>query len=301
MDDMERKCKKCGAVLEQEQLFCPKCGTPYGKKKKKNKIAAIIIPIVAVIAAIIVLIFLGIGGTFVWGLSRSGWSFAQLQKIITEKHYSCLKAHDFGEANCQHGQICKVCGLEQGEVTDHDFGQANCQHGQICKVCGLEQGEPIDHVWLEATCTSAKRCSVCGKTEGTELGHTTGYGKCSRCGQKSLDLLPEVITITSYMESGMEFLSNAASDWSSACNSYYLQDYYLESMKIDMNFAREEFDEAAKACGSYSEFSQIKTKLKNAASALNVSSSKPEKLQEAVKSSIGYFNEAVELMKKLDN
>lgn len=295
MEEMERKCKKCGAILEQEQLFCPKCGTPYGKKKKKNVLAAVLIPIAAIIAVII----LTVGGLFVWGLSRSGWSFAQLKKIISEGHYSCLKEHDFGEANCQHGQICKVCGLEQGEITEHDFGPANCQHGQICKVCGFEQGDPIEHVWVEATCTSAKRCSVCGKTEGTELGHTTGYGKCSRCGQKVTELQYEYNQICRYFVDAYEHLNNAASDWSSACNSYYLQDYYIESMKIDINFAKEDFQSAAKACGSHKEFSKIKSKLNEAANALSTYS-KPESNRDAVKKSLGYADEAYDLIIEID-
>ena len=57
------KCTKCGAVLAEDQLFCPKCGTkvvvkkPKMSKKKKTAIIGSVIGVIAVALVLVVALY----------------------------------------------------------------------------------------------------------------------------------------------------------------------------------------------------------------------------------------------------
>lgn len=252
-----RICRKCGNSLEEGQEFCPKCGNKYGveveadkqtainefnknveKSKNKKKRAPFVIGGIVLIAIV---------GLFVWGLKQADWSFSQLQNITSGKHFSCLVAHSFEDANCEHGMICKECGLERGE-----------------------KGE---HAWVDATCTKAKYCSVCNTIEGDPKGHAVRIGKCNVCGGYGTELWSECNQIYSYYSDAVKNFGDAVEDLQDASYSYYLRSTYVSYAQINLSSAKKNLKKAAEACGSYPEFSDIKTKLTNAANKINTTSS----------------------------
>ena len=101
------------------------------------------------------------------------------------------------EATCtepgKKTETCSVCGntrTEEIPKTDHDFQEATCTEPQICKKCGMRQGEALGHIDAKATCTEAGVCSRCKKTVEEPLGHDYKNGVCTRCGDKQADYAP---------------------------------------------------------------------------------------------------------------
>ena len=133
-------CKKCGTENDLNNEYCVKCGRKLKREGKKKKIMIPII-VIALLFIIILVIFLRM-------LSMSQWSLEHMGKTIADGHWKCFIAHDFIEPTCEHGFVCSLCGLEEGNVGEH--------------------------IWIDATCTTAKTCSICGEIEGQPLGNSTG-------------------------------------------------------------------------------------------------------------------------------
>ncbi len=266
-------CKNCGATLEEGQEYCHKCGSKVGfdknidksdaiseynnnvekKTKKKHRI-------LFVIGAVVLILLVGV---FVWGLKQANWSVTQLKVIISGKHFSCL--------------------------IEHSFEDATCEHGKICKECGLEIGEKAEHVWVEATCTKPKYCSVCNAIEGKAKGHSCRVGKCSVCGEYATELLPELTEINAYYSDAFNGYSKAVEYLKDASESIYLKSTYISYAQDSLNDAKQSLLKAAASCGVYSEFSEIKTKLTNAANTINTTSSNTYTLANSASESLGYL------------
>ena len=52
------------------------------------------------------------------------------------------------------------CGVEIGVEAHNGAGSANCYHGDICAICGMEYSEKTGHIYDDANDT---RCNVCDK------------------------------------------------------------------------------------------------------------------------------------------
>ena len=74
-------------------------------------------------------------------------------------------------------KACTVCGyvIEESLPHEHIGGEANCESGAVCELCGREYTDPLGHTFDEATwpiVSSTKHyhsCTVCGEhDEGEE-------------------------------------------------------------------------------------------------------------------------------------
>lgn len=270
---MKIRCPRCGEKLSEREAFCFKCGQkikPSAKIKprfsKKSKIVILIASIAVVICA----------GLFTWCMFQSGWSFEQLQKIVTGQHFECFIKHDYLPANCMHGELCERCNYEIGEKTAH--------------------------VWKEATCTKPKICDVCQLEEGEALGHSVGIGTCSVCGEYSTELQSEYDEISKNLNRAIKEEGDAVVSLSKSVNNYY--DYSLSSLYVSnahnaFSNVKEYLEKAVDICGTHPEFSEVKEKMENALSAIDTMSYSAYSLAVSGKTCVEYCDEAYVLMKKI--
>lgn len=253
-------CPECNHEMSDTAKSCPNCGYNVKKYlhnkslKQKSTRMSIIVVIVAICVILILEMLLLIGKG----------SLKIATNIIKTGSFECIEAHDFENATCQHGQICKRCGSEIGKPTDHKWQEATCEHGRICEYCNAEEGEKTDHKWEEATCTSPEKCNVCGKEEGSALGHSCQIGYCSNCGVYVTDLINVYTEIKGHIDNAsnmmaesMEYLGNARRYSSSSASNIE------KANDINMSIC-DEFDAAINACGDYDEFNKVKTYLMQA-------------------------------------
>ena len=108
------------------------------------------------------------------------------------------------DATCAHDGTktgkCAVCGYldivpDVGTQLPHDWSDATCTKPQICKSCGITEGNPLGHaVWYangkEPTCTEVgwaayEKCSRCKYSTFQQipaLGHNFVNNRCANCG-----------------------------------------------------------------------------------------------------------------------
>ena len=97
------------------------------------------------------------------------------------------EGHKWGEATCLVDVKCELCGKSKGSKLGHNWTQATCESPMKCTRCNATNGAAKGHLWINATCDKPKTCDNCGKTSGAKLGHswvaaTCTYSKfCSRC------------------------------------------------------------------------------------------------------------------------
>lgn len=128
-------------------------------------------------------------------------------KLSKEEH----KSTGDNKANCQHKNICDVCGEEYGSVGSHSYSTEwssdDTNHWHVCTVCGdKKNNESHTPDRTEPTETDPVKCSTCGHIITPELGHihrmtkfdakaathtTDGnieYYKCEGCGKLFADI-----------------------------------------------------------------------------------------------------------------
>ncbi|MBD5554374.1 MAG: hypothetical protein HDQ95_03255 [Roseburia sp.] len=233
---------------------------PVKKKKKAPKI---------ILATVIILLC----GLFFRGMYMSGWSFDQLKTIIAEGSFQCFISHDFKDATCEHGLLCRECGYETGEKTDHQ--------------------------WQGATCTEPKTCSICHETSGEATGHTTQIGYCKNCGDYIAELAPQLSSIQSYLSSSLNNLEAAGNYFSAGIASRYLQDAYISNAYLYIAAAADNLSNAISVCGSYHEFIAIKIELNNAKGRLDNVSSDLSAMTDDVIAALDYIIEAEDKLVEL--
>jgi hypothetical protein len=251
-----KKCRNCGSVLESDEMFCSKCGQKYipagistqgisaynskldAEKNKKENRKRILLH--RVLPASLIAVFAGL---CVWCLYMSGWSFPQAGKIISTGNFQCFISHDYKAPNCLHGYLCKNCGFEIGEKTDH--------------------------TWQEATCEEPETCSVCKKQQGEALGHGQRIGYCARCKEYVTELLPNYNRIVKNFNEAVAYMTTAAENAGYARTSYYFRESYTYEAQVALQNAKKSLKKISKACGSYWEFSSIKSDIDAAYSDLS--------------------------------
>lgn len=241
---------------------------PVKKKKKGLKIFLISVGVLVVIVAALL----------VWGLARSNWSFSHLFNMIGNGHFSCMVSHEFEPANCQHGELCTVCGLEIGEKADHQ--------------------------WVDADCVQPRHCTVCELTEGKPLGHKVELGYCSAC-KKYVNTIPTVVdkildeeeNIANYSEKVSEYVALAASAYSSTYRTAYLNTAARYCGMIATSAGN-----IAKVASGHSSLSRVKGNMTIAADYMKKaanSSSYYASMKSYISSGYTYLENAMEEMVKL--
>lgn len=96
--------------------------------------------------------------------------------------------HKWADATCLVAMKCELCGDTKGSKLGHNWSEATCQSPMRCNRCNATQGVSKSHLWIDATCSTPKTCDYCGQTSGVKLGHNwiaancTEKQTCQRCG-----------------------------------------------------------------------------------------------------------------------
>lgn len=198
-------CPECEKQVSNEAKRCPNCGYPFSDKKtlfsrldinlskekkggKKAEKRNFNKKILIIFGILIVFLFALSFITFEVRLKNvSNGNKDIARKIVSEKHWSCLKEHEWIDATCVSVKHCKLCGIEVGELGGHLWTPATCENPKYCSLCKKTQGKALGHLrpkraeYEKYLCTKGVSCTRCGKLLEEPYGHTTTVGYCNWC------------------------------------------------------------------------------------------------------------------------
>lgn len=153
-------CNSCGTKLEDDQMFCHKCGN------KRDVIATANSSINSMINTYNV----------------------QIENKKTRKKFHKIIVVSMISLAVISIPVILFMTKENFNICFHsEWIEADCTSQKHCAQCGKSIGSLSEHKWIAATCTASQVCEICGKEEGEPIEHTTTKGKCQGCGEYILN------------------------------------------------------------------------------------------------------------------